>query len=255
MAAVNRIAELLGDEGDPDPLDIRRSKAIGILARPARALELLARHQPETRLRPLTMLVTRTRRATGTCRHRPTRPRRRPPLWLRPADSAARAPHRVALGPPAPPASRRFGRSRQSVRDGSAARLDRHRPARGAARPAPVDGYEIPQAIRDALAARHAGPAGPTGAPAQDVRTPQSPAAGPGGLLLAQPPRLGLAGHQHRHPLPRPRPTSRRLLARRRTEGRTATRKAPARPRTRSAARHRIDLIHASAKAQIILRT
>ena len=27
MAAVNRIAELLGDEGDPDPIDIRRSKA------------------------------------------------------------------------------------------------------------------------------------------------------------------------------------------------------------------------------------
>ena len=45
MAAVNRIAELLGDEGDPDPIDIRRSKAIGILARPAHALELLARHQ------------------------------------------------------------------------------------------------------------------------------------------------------------------------------------------------------------------
>ena len=41
MAAVNRIAELLGDEGDPDPVDVRRSKAVGILARPAHALDLL----------------------------------------------------------------------------------------------------------------------------------------------------------------------------------------------------------------------
>ena len=47
MAAVNRIADLLGDEGDPDPIDVRRSKAIGVLARPAHALELLARHQSE----------------------------------------------------------------------------------------------------------------------------------------------------------------------------------------------------------------
>ena len=47
MAAVNRIADLLGDEGDPDPIDIRRSKAIGVLARPAHALELLVRHQSE----------------------------------------------------------------------------------------------------------------------------------------------------------------------------------------------------------------
>ena len=128
--------------------------------------------------------------------------------------------------------------------------------------PPPVDGYEIPQAIRDALAARHpasvypwsqsagpavdldhttayvplgegrparsdwcrhAGSAGPKGAPAQDVRPPQSPAAGPGRLLLAQPARLGLAGHQHRHSRSRPRPRCRRLLASRRTEGRTGT--------------------------------
>ena len=47
MAAVNRIADLLGAEGDADSIDIRRSKAIGVLARPAHALELLARHQSE----------------------------------------------------------------------------------------------------------------------------------------------------------------------------------------------------------------
>ncbi len=45
LATVNRIADILATNGDPDPVDVRRSKAIGILARPAKALELLADHQ------------------------------------------------------------------------------------------------------------------------------------------------------------------------------------------------------------------
>ena len=45
MASVNRIAEILEADGDLDPVDVRRSKAIGILARPAKALDLLAAHQ------------------------------------------------------------------------------------------------------------------------------------------------------------------------------------------------------------------
>ena len=49
LAAVNRIADLLAVEGDPDPIEVRRSKAVGILARPAYALELLARHQSAER--------------------------------------------------------------------------------------------------------------------------------------------------------------------------------------------------------------
>jgi len=44
LATVTRIAEILGAEGDRDPLDVRRSKAIGILSRPDGALELLRRH-------------------------------------------------------------------------------------------------------------------------------------------------------------------------------------------------------------------
>ena len=44
MAAVDRIAEVLGQEGDLDPVDARRAKAVGILAQPARALELLMTH-------------------------------------------------------------------------------------------------------------------------------------------------------------------------------------------------------------------
>ena len=44
VAAVDRIAEILRLEGDTEPVDARRAKAIGVLAHPVRALELLARH-------------------------------------------------------------------------------------------------------------------------------------------------------------------------------------------------------------------
>ena len=44
MAAVDRIAEVLRLEGDTEPVDARRAKAVGVLAQPAQALELLARH-------------------------------------------------------------------------------------------------------------------------------------------------------------------------------------------------------------------
>jgi hypothetical protein len=44
-AAVDRIADILGRQGDDDPIDVRRSKAIGILAQPAEALQLLCQHQ------------------------------------------------------------------------------------------------------------------------------------------------------------------------------------------------------------------
>ena len=55
-ATIDRIADILARQGDPDPVEVRRSKAIGILAQPApQALELLCRHQ-DGRLR-------RTRRA------------------------------------------------------------------------------------------------------------------------------------------------------------------------------------------------
>ncbi len=40
----DRIAQILLLEGDTDPVGARRSKALGILANPARALALLTRH-------------------------------------------------------------------------------------------------------------------------------------------------------------------------------------------------------------------
>jgi len=47
LAAVNRIADLLAVRGDTDPVDARRAKAVGWLARPADALALLLDHQTD----------------------------------------------------------------------------------------------------------------------------------------------------------------------------------------------------------------
>ena len=45
LAAVNRIADILAARGDSDPVGARRARAVGILARPAEALQLLMVHQ------------------------------------------------------------------------------------------------------------------------------------------------------------------------------------------------------------------
>jgi Domain of unknown function (DUF222) len=44
-ATIDRIAEILAQQGDTDTIEVRRSKAIGILAQPAEALRLLCQHQ------------------------------------------------------------------------------------------------------------------------------------------------------------------------------------------------------------------
>jgi hypothetical protein len=44
-ATVDRIADILARQGDIDPVKVRRSKAIGILAQPAEALQMLYQHQ------------------------------------------------------------------------------------------------------------------------------------------------------------------------------------------------------------------
>ena len=48
LAAVNRIADVLALEGDEDTVEVRRSKAVGILGQPDRALALLTAHQHDT---------------------------------------------------------------------------------------------------------------------------------------------------------------------------------------------------------------
>jgi Domain of unknown function (DUF222) len=44
-ATIDRIADILARQGDTDTVEVRRSKAIGVLAQPALALQLLCQHQ------------------------------------------------------------------------------------------------------------------------------------------------------------------------------------------------------------------
>ena len=44
-ATIDRIADILARQGDTDPVEVRRSKALGILAQPAEALQLLCQDQ------------------------------------------------------------------------------------------------------------------------------------------------------------------------------------------------------------------
>jgi Domain of unknown function (DUF222) len=46
-ATIDRIADILARQGDEDPVDVRRSKAIGILAQPVEAVRLLYTHQDD----------------------------------------------------------------------------------------------------------------------------------------------------------------------------------------------------------------
>jgi hypothetical protein len=52
LATVNRIAEILKLQGDMESVDVRRSKAIGVLAQPALALQLLWEFRNEQRPAP-----------------------------------------------------------------------------------------------------------------------------------------------------------------------------------------------------------
>lgn len=52
LASVNRIAEILAVRGDTDPIGTRRARAVGILARPAAALQLLIDHQDSATTQP-----------------------------------------------------------------------------------------------------------------------------------------------------------------------------------------------------------
>ena len=47
LATVNRLADVLAADGDTTSADERRAKALGLLAQPARVLELLIDHQDD----------------------------------------------------------------------------------------------------------------------------------------------------------------------------------------------------------------
>jgi hypothetical protein len=85
LATINRIAEILKLQGDMESVDVRRSKAIGILAQPALALQLLWEFRNEQHPAPEPQQPTN--QSTTNPMHRP----RRPPLRLAKRSSAGRA--------------------------------------------------------------------------------------------------------------------------------------------------------------------
>lgn len=76
LAMVNRIADILAVEGDLDSIDVRRSKAIGLLAQPARALELLCAHAGDLPDTPSERVLARdeTGAESGTREPQPDEP-------------------------------------------------------------------------------------------------------------------------------------------------------------------------------------
>ena len=52
IATINRVAEILTARGDTDPIGARRARAVGILAQPAEALQLLIEHQNDRSCQP-----------------------------------------------------------------------------------------------------------------------------------------------------------------------------------------------------------
>ena len=167
MAAVDRIADVLRLEGDLDPVDARRAKAVGILAQPARALELLTRHtadiDPEGQEEPV------GDEPSDDADERPDD--RSMDLRLAGALSAAelrRAGPCVVLHLHLSDSSLRAGDGLVRPEHGDALTLDQARewlahtgchvtvrPVVDPVETAPVDAYEIPYRLRDALFLRN----------------------------------------------------------------------------------------------------
>ena len=158
LATINRLADLLAVEGDTDPVGVRRSKAIGIIAQPAKALEMLARHRhdpeptddqdPDRDDDLLDDHGSLTVRPPTPAERRAGRPK--VVLHFHLADAALRA-----------------GRGQVRPEHGEAMALEQLRawlaetgctvtvrPTWRPAEEAPVDAYEIPQRLRDAVRLR-----------------------------------------------------------------------------------------------------
>jgi hypothetical protein len=153
LATVNRIAEILGHRGDTDPVGARRARAVGILAQPAVALQLLLDHREDA--------------GDGGTEEPPDSPSLRLTPLPAGADLTAARP-RVVL---------HFHLSDATVRDGQGLVRPEHgdlvtlgqlrdfltgsgcvvqvRPVLDPAHLAPVDGYETPARLREAMRLRH----------------------------------------------------------------------------------------------------
>ena len=166
MAMLNRIAEILRLEGDLDAVEVRRSRALGILAQPAHALELLCRHRRDEDGSDITAQPGEPAEAD-----QPAEPASRDVRFDVP-DALAR----IAATKLLPPATLYLHLSEEAMQAGQgAARVEQVGPVviaklrdllagcsvtvKPVVDPAdgtgPVDAYEVPRRMRDHLVLRH----------------------------------------------------------------------------------------------------
>ena len=173
MATVNRLADVLECEGDQDDADQRRAKALGLLAQPARALQLLIAHQhaadgsaaeppegepgsePDHEPNHQALDLTPPADLTNAADLLP-----RVVLHFHLSDSATASGHGVVRPEHGEPTSLRQLRT-WLAETGSAVTV---RPVLDPADVAAVDAYETPLRMRDALLARHPAEVFPFGA-------------------------------------------------------------------------------------------
>lgn len=147
VAMCDRIAQILLLDGDTDPVDVRRSKAVGILAHPARALALLAGHATGARpVEPGPRLVEPVETGTGAGID-PDRMRPRAVLYVRISEQALRTGAGVAQCENAGVGAVTVGQ----VRDFLGHCHVTVRPVLDLRDQVPVDAYEVPDAMRETL--------------------------------------------------------------------------------------------------------
>jgi hypothetical protein len=157
LATVNRIADILAARGDIDPIGTRRARAVGILARPAEALQLLIGHQHDP--------AEQSPERSGS---EPEADDNQSLVMTMPADfDASAARPRVVLHYHLSEAALRSGDAIVRPEDGDPLSLDqlheflsttgchvRVQPLLDPTAVAPVDGYEVPQRLRAAVRAQ-----------------------------------------------------------------------------------------------------
>lgn len=159
LAVVNRLADILAADGDPDPVGARRAKAIGLLAQPARALQLLLDHQTDPSLaEPPDAPEDEDERGVRSLdlarpagRMEPAAVRPRVVLHFHLSDATLRAGHGVVRTEHGQP------ETLQQLRDwlretGCAVQV---RPVVDPAQAAAVDSYETPSWLRDLVLTRN----------------------------------------------------------------------------------------------------
>jgi hypothetical protein len=161
LATVNRIAEILAARGDTDPVGARRARAVGILARPAAAPQLLIEHQHDVTDEPAEPAES------GQPEPEPDADHQSLSMAVPAEFDAKSARPRVVLHFHLAEATLRSDHAIVRPEDGGPLPLDqlteflghsgcqvRIQPVLDPTEVAPVDGYEIPARLRAAVRAR-----------------------------------------------------------------------------------------------------